>query len=75
MWSSQVAAKKTFCQDLTEGKFSFPIIHAIQSGHPESSKVLDIVKQRTENVDLSATVFHCWRKSAHSPTQKKNWTS
>ena len=49
---SKFGEKKTFCQDLTEGKFDFPIIHAIQSGHPESGKVLEIVKQRTENEDL-----------------------
>ena len=43
---------KSFCQDMTEGKFNFPIIHAIQSGHPESGKVLNIVKQRTDDIDL-----------------------
>ena len=25
------AENKSFCEDLTEGKFSFPIIHAIRS--------------------------------------------
>ena len=41
---------------MTEGKFNFPIIHAIHSGHPESGQVLNIVKQRTENEDVKR---HC----------------
>ncbi len=27
----EYSENKSFCEDLTEGKFSFPIIHAIQS--------------------------------------------
>lgn len=40
--------EKGLCEDLTEGKFSFPIIHAIQS-NPESTFLYDILKQRTED--------------------------
>lgn len=29
-------ANKSFCEDLTEGKFSFPLIHAINSADGES---------------------------------------
>eukprot|EP00579_Thalassiosira_antarctica_P011315 CAMPEP_0201914506 /NCGR_PEP_ID=MMETSP0903-20130614/4670_1 /ASSEMBLY_ACC=CAM_ASM_000552 /TAXON_ID=420261 /ORGANISM="Thalassiosira antarctica, Strain CCMP982" /LENGTH=368 /DNA_ID=CAMNT_0048449901 /DNA_START=27 /DNA_END=1133 /DNA_ORIENTATION=- len=50
---------KSFCEDLTEGKFSFPIIHCIRShggGEEGSSSVaaqlLSILKQRTEDVDV-----------------------
>jgi geranylgeranyl pyrophosphate synthase len=39
---------KSFCEDLTEGKFSFPIIHAIHS-HPEDSRLLNILRQRTSD--------------------------
>ena len=49
---SQFGQKKTIAQDLSEGKFDFPIIHAIHSGHPDSGKVLEIVKQRTESEDV-----------------------
>ena len=28
----EYSENKSFCEDLTEGKFSFPIIHAIQTG-------------------------------------------
>ena len=44
--------RKTFCQDLTEGKFGFPAIHAIQSNHPNSEKVAAILKQRTTDKQL-----------------------
>lgn len=30
---------KSYCEDLTEGKFSFPIIHAIHS-HPHDGQVI-----------------------------------
>lgn len=42
---------KSFCEDLTEGKFSFPVIHAIWS-RPESTQVQNILRQRTENTDI-----------------------
>uniref|UniRef100_A0A7S0KAF0 Geranylgeranyl diphosphate synthase n=1 Tax=Leptocylindrus aporus TaxID=1398097 RepID=A0A7S0KAF0_9STRA len=42
---------KSFCEDLTEGKFSFPIIHHI---HQDSSdtRLLSILKQRTDDLDV-----------------------
>ncbi|XP_066553118.1 geranylgeranyl pyrophosphate synthase isoform X2 [Amia ocellicauda] len=49
--SKEYSENKSFCEDLTEGKFSFPTIHAIWS-HPESTQVLNILRQRTENVDI-----------------------
>ena len=42
---------KSFCEDLTEGKFSFPIIHAIRS-NPGDTRVLSILKKRTEDIDV-----------------------
>lgn len=38
----QYAENKSFCEDLTEGKFSFPIIHAIRS-NPESHQLTRIL--------------------------------
>ncbi|XP_072415587.1 geranylgeranyl pyrophosphate synthase isoform X3 [Chiloscyllium punctatum] len=49
--SNEYSANKGFCDDLTEGKFSFPVIHAIWS-HPESTQVQNILRQRTENMDV-----------------------
>ena len=46
---------KSFCEDLTEGKFSFPIIHCIQSQQLKSerdTRLLSILKKRTEDVDV-----------------------
>ncbi|XP_043468175.1 geranylgeranyl pyrophosphate synthase isoform X1 [Leptopilina heterotoma] len=42
---------KSYCEDLSEGKFSFPIIHAIQN-QPEDDQVLNILRQRTKNVEV-----------------------
>ncbi|CAG9769208.1 unnamed protein product [Ceutorhynchus assimilis] len=42
---------KSYCEDLTEGKFSFPIIHAIHS-RPEDKQIFHILKQRTKDVEV-----------------------
>jgi len=42
---------KSFCEDLTEGKFSFPIIHSILKNSSDT-KLLKILKQKTEDVEL-----------------------
>ncbi|XP_051775332.1 geranylgeranyl pyrophosphate synthase isoform X1 [Erpetoichthys calabaricus] len=49
--SKEYSENKSFCEDLTEGKFSFPTIHAIWS-RPDSTQVQNILRQRTENVDI-----------------------
>lgn len=42
---------KSYCEDLTEGKFSFPIIHAVRQ-FPNDTRLLNILKQRTENYEI-----------------------
>jgi geranylgeranyl diphosphate synthase type 3 len=42
---------KSFCEDLTEGKFSFPLIVAIRE-NPDDTRLLSILKQRTKSVQL-----------------------
>jgi geranylgeranyl diphosphate synthase type 3 len=42
---------KDFCEDLTEGKFSFPIIHSILA-RPDDHRLLAILKQRTSSVAI-----------------------
>jgi len=49
--SEEYADNKSFCEDFTEGKFSFPVIHAIKS-NPTDTRIFNIVKQRTHNVEL-----------------------
>lgn len=39
---------KGFCEDLTEGKFSFLIIHSIHS-NPNNHHLLNILRQRSED--------------------------
>lgn len=39
---------KSYCEDITEGKFSFPIIHAIHS-RPDDTRLLNILRQRPED--------------------------
>ncbi|OOF90567.1 hypothetical protein ASPCADRAFT_400705 [Aspergillus carbonarius ITEM 5010] len=43
--------KKGFAEDLTEGKFSFPVIHCIQTDR-ENKELLGILKERTESVEV-----------------------
>eukprot|EP00753_Platysulcus_tardus_P020433 PLAT8049.1.p2 GENE.PLAT8049.1~~PLAT8049.1.p2 ORF type:complete len:210 (-),score=89.64 PLAT8049.1:191-820(-) len=49
--SPKYQRNKSFCEDLTEGKFSFPIIHAILS-NPSDHRILSILKQRTDDESI-----------------------
>ncbi|KAJ6109313.1 Terpenoid synthase [Penicillium sp. IBT 16267x] len=42
---------KGMCEDLTEGKFSFPIIHSIRS-NPKSHQLISILKQKTTDEEV-----------------------
>ena len=43
--SSEYAETKGLCEDLTEGKFSFPIIHSIRM-NPQNRQLINILKQK-----------------------------
>jgi len=45
------AENKSYAEDLTEGKFNFPCIHAITS-RPSDTRVMSIIRQRTNDVEL-----------------------
>ncbi|XP_046654709.1 geranylgeranyl pyrophosphate synthase-like isoform X1 [Daphnia pulicaria] len=47
----EYAENKSFCEDLTEGKFSFPVIHAIRS-RPDDQQIINILRQRTKDMDV-----------------------
>jgi geranylgeranyl diphosphate synthase type 3 len=49
--------KKGLCEDLTEGKFSFPVIHSIRS-NPENQELLHILAQRPTDVDTKKYAVH-----------------
>lgn len=54
--STQYHKNKSFCEDLTEGKFSFPIIHSIKET-PNDSRLISILKQRTKGM-FSFVIFY-----------------
>lgn len=42
---------KGLCEDLTEGKFSFPVIHSIRS-QPDNLQLINILKQKTKDEEV-----------------------
>ncbi|KAL8877913.1 MAG: hypothetical protein Q9192_008567 [Flavoplaca navasiana] len=51
---AQMTSSKGYCDDLTEGKFSFPVIHSIRNSADGNNELLNILKQHTEDVKLKA---------------------
>ncbi|KAK9456900.1 isoprenoid synthase domain-containing protein [Dipodascopsis uninucleata] len=48
--SEKYSTNKGFCEDLTEGKFSFPIIHSIRND--SNKQILNILKQHSKDDSL-----------------------
>lgn len=46
LFSREYSDNKGMCEDLTEGKFSFPVIHSIRT-NPANLQLLNILKQKT----------------------------
>lgn len=44
-------ANKGLCEDLTEGKFSFPVIHSIRA-NPHNLQLINILRQRTHDEEV-----------------------
>lgn len=51
LWSPEYGQNKGYCEDLTEGKFSFLIIHSIRS-NPSNLQLLNILKQKTTDDEV-----------------------
>ncbi len=49
--SSEYTSNKGLCEDLTEGKFSFPIIHSIRA-NPQNRQLINILKQKTTDDEV-----------------------
>lgn len=49
--SSTYTKNKGLCEDLTEGKFSFPVIHSIRSD-PSNLQLINILKQKTTDDEV-----------------------
>jgi len=58
--SDEYAVNKSFAEDFTEGKFSFPIIHSI-TATPKKHTVINILRQRTEDDGLKRFAVSCIR--------------
>lgn len=48
--SDKYMENKSFCEDLTEGKFSFPIIHSILANRKDS-RLLSILRRRPDDIE------------------------
>jgi geranylgeranyl diphosphate synthase type 3 len=44
-------ASKSYCEDLTEGKFSFPIIYAVHK-RPDDTRLLNILRQKSDEISI-----------------------
>ncbi|KAL2855830.1 isoprenoid synthase domain-containing protein [Aspergillus pseudoustus] len=49
--STTYTKNKGLCEDLTEGKFSFPIIHSIRS-NPGNHQLINILRQKTQDEEV-----------------------
>lgn len=50
----QMETTKGFCEDLTEGKFSLPVIHSIRNSASSNNELINILKLHTEDRTLKA---------------------
>jgi len=48
---------KGFCEDISEGKYSFPIIHCIQND--KLHRLENVLKQRTQDHDILKFAVEC----------------
>jgi len=70
--SEKYMESKSFCEDLTEGKFSYPIIHSIHTSEIANSQLWNILKQRTTDVDIKKYAVEIMKSTdSFSQTLKK----
>ena len=61
-----MTAAKGFCEDLTEGKFSLPVIHSIQNSSTHNNELLNILKMQTMDPSLKNHALWYMRTQTHS---------
>ncbi|KAL8713547.1 MAG: hypothetical protein Q9220_002409 [cf. Caloplaca sp. 1 TL-2023] len=52
--SESMMSGKGYCDDLTEGKFSFPVVHSIRNSPDGNNELLNILKQHTDDIRLKS---------------------
>jgi len=57
-------AAKGFCDDLTEGKFSFPVIHSIRNSPID--EILNTLKLRTNNIEVLSRALEYMQTQTNS---------
>ena len=57
LMSAEYTQNKSFCEDLSEGKYSFIIIHALRT-NPDDDRIHNILKQQTESIVLKQQALH-----------------
>lgn len=65
--SSVYTVNKGFCEDLSEGKFSFPIVHAIRAD-PTNRQLLNVLRQRPTDNELKAYAVSYMKEKTKSLT-------
>ncbi|KAF2835350.1 geranylgeranyl diphosphate synthase [Patellaria atrata CBS 101060] len=68
--SQTYTAQKGFCEDLTEGKFSFPVIHSIRTD-PQNQVLINILKQKTEDIEVKKYAISYMEKTESFDYTKK----
>lgn len=68
--SAKYHTNKSFCEDLTEGKFSFPVIHCIVTGGSDS-RLLNIVRQKPTDHNIKAYALEVMKETNSFEYTKK----
>jgi len=54
---------KSFCDDLSEGKFSFPIIHCVKKSGENDTRLLAILRQHTDDVETKRHALNIMKET------------
>ncbi|KAH7928719.1 farnesyltranstransferase [Leucogyrophana mollusca] len=63
--SNQYTEHKGFAEDLSEGKFSFPIVHGIRE-NPENRQIMNVLQKRPKTPTLKHHTISYLRDTTHS---------
>jgi geranylgeranyl diphosphate synthase type 3 len=61
----QYEDNKGFAEDLSEGKFSFPVVHGIRAD-PTNRQILNVLQKRTNSHSLKTYIVNHLRHTTHS---------